>query len=604
MAASTVSDYLKKAERAFEDAAAVPAIKSATVENETQFTVVFSQASVAEGKTVNYAATFTEDPAAPETDRRQPGFTRTMPQTLAENTLQATRGGVRVELLKTKSEKGDEIEVVRVFRGGRMAKSVNLTDLDLHGKVYFDEEFGGLSISPDLRAAAFVAEEKKPKNRPYLKATAAAAAADEFPDDGKKELRGQENLFREEFGEQMVGKSSPVIAQLDLSDYALKVRDGVPEGWAPGQVAFAGDGALVGIATETAPRRLGIVYCSNRKGALFRLDAEGRFEVLRGSPDLGVPQSPRVSPGGKWLVWLERDLRREKGLYPGPHATCLRLMKLDLGAEAAVPKEVVPVVEDGRREFLGLYGNSLPRRPFSSCGRYLLLTTYRKCDARPVLCDLEADTFDYVASPDRFGSLSVADVHLDRVLAVLAAPNRAPTVLRCRLNTGDGVSAAERVSFKLPDSDAPLPGDIACRYIEVKAKKSHPEGEKYGHVASSAILMCPESPEKLPLVLWPHGGPHSAVMSTFMSQAYFFNLLGYAVLFVNYRGSLGAGTDSVASIMGNVGDTDVEDCRAALERCLEEHPGRVASDHVYLMGGSHGGFLVTHLVGQYPDMFK
>ena len=60
---------------------------------------------------------------------------------------------MRVEVLKTKSEKGDEIEVVRVFRGGRMAKSVNLTDLDLHGKVYFDDEFGGLSISPDLKAS-------------------------------------------------------------------------------------------------------------------------------------------------------------------------------------------------------------------------------------------------------------------------------------------------------------------------------------------------------------------------------------------------------------------------------------------------------------------
>ena len=38
---------------------------------------------------------------------------------------------------------------------------------------------------------------------------------------------------------------------------------------------------------------------------------------------------------------------------------------------------------------------------------------------------MEEDTFDYVAAPDGSdGSLSVADVHLDRVLAILAAPNR------------------------------------------------------------------------------------------------------------------------------------------------------------------------------------
>ena len=40
--------------------------------------------------------------------------------------------------------------------------------------------------------------------------------------DGKEELRGQESLYREEFGEQMVGKSQPVIVQLDLEEYELK----------------------------------------------------------------------------------------------------------------------------------------------------------------------------------------------------------------------------------------------------------------------------------------------------------------------------------------------------------------------------------------------
>ena len=52
-------------EKAFEAACAVPLVKSAMVENEAQFTVVYTQPSVAEGKTINYATTFTDDPVCP-----------------------------------------------------------------------------------------------------------------------------------------------------------------------------------------------------------------------------------------------------------------------------------------------------------------------------------------------------------------------------------------------------------------------------------------------------------------------------------------------------------------------------------------------------------
>jgi len=106
-----------------------------------------------------------------------------------------------------------------------------------------------------------------------------------------------------------------------------------------------------------------------------------------------------------------------------------------------------------------------------------------------------------------------------------------------------------------------------------------------------------------PLIVWPHGGPHTVDTTEYKTVVMFFCQLGYGVLFVNYRGSTGFGEENVRSLLGNIGDTDVKDCHMARERCLEMFP-HLSREKCVLMGGSHGGFLVTHLAGQYPSDFK
>lgn len=75
------------------------------------------------------------------------------------------------------------------------------------------------------------------------------------------------------------------------------------------------------------------------------------------------------------------------------------------------------------------------------------------------------------------------------------------------------------------------------------------------------------------------------------------------MLLVNYRGSTGAGQDSVDFLLGKVGTSDVSDCMLALREALQRFSW-LNPKKVVLVGGSHGGFLVTHLSGQHPDSFR
>ena len=82
------------------------------------------------------------------------------------------------------------------------------------------------------------------------------------------------------------------------------------------------------------------------------------------------------------------------------------------------------------------------------------------------------------------------------------------------------------------------------------------------------------------------------------------NTLGYGVLCLNYRGSLGFGMNSESSLPGNIGRNDVVDCNALLQYTLKTYEKIFNSKDIFVVGGSHGGFLTAHLISQYPDVYN
>lgn len=109
--------------------------------------------------------------------------------------------------------------------------------------------------------------------------------------------------------------------------------------------------------------------------------------------------------------------------------------------------------------------------------------------------------------------------------------------------------------------------------------------------------------KSLPLIVAIHGGPHGSYANMFFLEPALLVSLGFAVLQVNYRGSIGMGSDNVEYLQGKVGSVDVLDCYTAVIDSFKKYPW-IDADRVGIAGGSHGGFLVTHLSGQYPVSYS
>jgi dipeptidyl aminopeptidase/acylaminoacyl peptidase len=97
--------------------------------------------------------------------------------------------------------------------------------------------------------------------------------------------------------------------------------------------------------------------------------------------------------------------------------------------------------------------------------------------------------------------------------------------------------------------------------------------------------------KKYPLVLYIHGGPHSAYGENWFDE--FQNLAGagFFVLFTNPRGSSGTNTEFTYASRGDWGGKDYEDLMKAVDM-VAKRPD-VDSTRMGVTGGSYGGFMTA-----------
>jgi dipeptidyl aminopeptidase/acylaminoacyl peptidase len=106
---------------------------------------------------------------------------------------------------------------------------------------------------------------------------------------------------------------------------------------------------------------------------------------------------------------------------------------------------------------------------------------------------------------------------------------------------------------------------------------------------------------KVPALVWVHGGPGGQSRQNFSSFIQYLVNHGYAVLAVNNRGSSGYGKTFYQMDDLNHGDKDLKDCVEG-KNWLAQQP-EIDSDKIGIIGGSYGGYMTMAALTYTPEEF-
>ncbi|XP_031976883.1 acylamino-acid-releasing enzyme-like isoform X4 [Corvus moneduloides] len=493
--------------------------------------------------------------------------------------------GQRRALLKRCPRQGHEL--LEVWDSGGCSHSVDLTAVGKHGEVYTEGPFACLAWSHSETRLLYVAEKSQPKRQPPCPWDVPGAA---WPAAEDEDEEGKQFVYHEDWGETLSTRSEPILCILDLESLSLSVLEGVPEHLSPGQALWSpNDHGVVFVGWWHKPFRLGLNACSNRRSGIFHLDlASGCCELL--SAENGSACSPQLSPDGQRLLYLE-------GVVGGPHRQCLCLRMVTWQTRQTVT--VLDVVQEPTEAFAGLYAEVLPPRCWAADSRRAVLGTPQRSRTDLLLVDTEAATVTNLTAGSPEGCWELLTLQWDLLVATCSAPHHPPSLVVAVLPP-----AGQELSLDwVPVEDTPTVPGVTWKTLTVQPPCSRQGPAAQDTQAFEALLLSPsDGTPPHPLVVCPHGGPHAVFDARWRPSMAALCRLGFAVLLVNYRGSLGFGQASISSLLSHVGEQDVADTQLAVEQALHREP--LDPHRLALLAGSHGAFIALHLLTREPERYQ
>ncbi|CAG8462177.1 8103_t:CDS:10 [Acaulospora morrowiae] len=512
-----------------------------------------------------------------------------LPIDLGDVVLQAiSQSGNKVVTLKSVSGDKGKSRYVEIWKHGNLESVIDVTDV--HEDFYSDERilsrkdnFGCLNWSKNEEKVVYIAERK------------ALEATNEKKYD-----------YKQSWGERLANKQVPVIVIVDITENKAKV---LPEfhNIDPGQVLFGSDDeTLIFTGYDREPRQFGLVACLEFIRAILMEQI-----WLSSSTRKVAKDEPSRELSGKIGCSFIPSIPRDASNWCCIELTIPHVDRRALGAElfrvqpdaktfffVQYENHIRSPSESFHENFPGIYcGNILPKSFFVINGaEYILINSYWR--SRKVILAVNL-TSGKVQNLTLTGSWTLFTVWDKYVVASQGFPNNV-----YQLNIGIlSANMENNLDINWVIIDQPHLEEGVAKTLSkstwslLQPFPDKPNLEVIFHQPSET-----SSDKKPPLIVFPHGGPHGTSIIEISLYVQTLVSLGYAIIEVNYSGSTGFGQDYVDSLIGKIGDLDIEEVQSSAQYFIDHN--YVDCNSVAVIGGSHGGFISGHLIGKYPDFYK
>jgi len=378
-------------------------------------------------------------------------------------------------------------------------------------------------------------------------------------DTAKTKIRTPYVIDRYHFKQDYVGYLDRRATQLYLFDIAAKKLDTLTTGpYDEVQPAFSPDGSQIAFASNRTedPDR-------NANTDIYLMDVKPGAPMKKLTSWPGSDASPEWSPDGGRIAYLQSSSDENFTMYGENY---LAVISKEGGAPSLLSKPVDRPV-----------GN--PR--WTADGRSIFATLQDDRQAQVVSFDAATGRLTRVVEGERsLSNLEYDNVHNSWVL-LLSTPQRPAEVF-----------ALEHGSLRALTSVH----DAFLAPLQLASVEGFQSKSKDGTLVS-CILHRPANAaagQKLPLILYIHGGPVGQDEFGFDLTRQMLASAGFAVAAVNYRGSSGRGIEFTRAIYADWGNKEVVDIVGAADYLVKQ--GIVDENRMGIAGWSYGGISTNYTI--------